>query len=503
MLRSRRPQEPSRPSPSGDLRRRGRVLALALALAWALAALACAHRSGRDPAAPRAWTYTIHDEAAGTRWSIELCFSGPRADALVAPANAAAAIQGARDPVSGEALAIDADAGRIDLRGLRGPCVIYDVDLAAASFGWSRDVLRSGRARLIATRLWLWRPPEYAVDPEITVRFATEGDVVVSTPWPRGREGDGGPPTFTPASTVCKWDSYVAIGPREGLRRLEMSVAGADLEVVMVGQARIDDDGIRRWLGAAGEAVAALYGRFPVDHLQVVLVALPTVDDPVLFGAAERGGGPSIYLLISGEAASDDFVGEWVAIHELLHLGMPPIVRQDAWLPEGFVTYYTEVLRARTGLRSQEAALRALDAGFGRGRADVRDGSLARASRRMSQTHAYSWVYWGGAALAMLLDVTLRSADAGASLDAGLRHLHRCCAQASRRWTADEVLAELDTWAGNDQISTLAARVLATPGFDALATIYGKLGVSVVNATLALDDDAPLASVRRAIFAPR
>ena len=124
------------------------------------------------------------------------------------------------------------------------------------------------------------------------------------------------------------------------------------------------------------------------------------------------------------------------------------------------------------------------------------------ASRRMGQTHAYSWVYWGGAALAMLLDVTLRSADAGASLDAGLRHLHRCCAQASRRWTADEVLGELDTWAGSDQISSLAARVLATPGFDQLATIYGKLGVSMVKASLALDDDAPLASVRRAIFAP-
>src|SRR5690606_4470908 len=140
------------------------------------------------------------------------------------------------------------------------------------------------------------------------------------------------------------------------------------------------------------------------------------------------------------------------------------------------------VLRARTGLRSQEEAPRALDAGFGRGRAHLRGGPLAGARRGMGRQPAHAGVSWGGAAGALPLDVTLRSADPSRSLGAGLRHLHQCGARASGRWTADEALAELDTWAGDDQISALAARVLATPGFDELATIYGKLGVSVVNA---------------------
>ncbi|MEZ4453449.1 MAG: hypothetical protein R3B09_28575 [Nannocystaceae bacterium] len=479
-----------RPSPSGDLGRRFAALALVAA------PLACAH-TPRGSAAPEAWSYTIRDEDEGTRWSVELCFEGPRPSTLFGRESAAEAILEARDPARGEALPIDREAGRIDLTGLTGPCLGYDVDLAAASFGWNREVVRGGGgARLVATSLWMWAPALYARDPVITVRFATAPEVVVSTPWARSA---GAPAAFTPDATVNSWGSYVALGPEERLRPLEVEVAGGALEVVTVGDARISDEGIRRWLGAAGSAVAELYGSLPAERIQVVLVPLGTRDDAVLFGAAERGGGPSVYLLISAEAPDDAFVGEWVSIHELLHLGMPPIQRADAWLPEGFVTYYTEVVRARSGLRSSDAALRALDDGFGRGRADVRGGTLGEASRKMGRMHAYSWVYWGGAAIALLVDVALRSD--GRSLDDGLRHLHRCCARTMRRWSADEALAELDTWAGSDQISSLVARVLATPGFDELATIYGKLGLSMVNATLALDDDAPLAPVRRAIFA--
>jgi hypothetical protein len=46
----------------------------------------------------------------------------------------------------------------------------------------------------------------------------------------------------------------------------------------------------------------------------------------------------------------------------------------------------------------------------------------------MHENHAYQRVYWGGAAIALLLDVALR--EAGSSLDAAMRHLDTCCADA-------------------------------------------------------------------------
>ncbi len=121
----------------------------------------------------------------------------------------------------------------------------------------------------------------------------------------------------------------------------------------------------------------------------------------------------------------------------------------------------------------------------------------------MHDLHAYSWVYWGGAAIALLSDVALRQASDGSiALDDGLRHLWRCCATSPRRWTADDILEELDRWRGEDWIIPLCRRLLATNGFDDLPRLYRKLGVDMVHGELTLDGTAALTHLRSAIFAP-
>ncbi|MCB9704733.1 MAG: hypothetical protein H6711_22860 [Myxococcales bacterium] len=510
MWRSASPQ-----SGPAAARARGRgVLALALASAGG-----CAHR--RSAPAPAAWSYRI--DASAPRWAIELCFEGAPPTSLTAGEGALAGLIGARDPASGRELAITEEPPRIDLTGLRGRCVAYDVDLEAAAGGWRSDVRIVGDDRLVATEAWLWHPPRIASDPSITVAFTLAEGESVSTPWPRLGER-----TYRLPTTALRWRSYAAVGR---LERDTFTVAGGSLDVAILdGPRRLSEAGLRRWLTRAGEAVATLYGALPVSDIQVLVV--PTVgwgDEPVVFGAVERGGGASILLLIGGDAEDDAFVGEWVAIHELLHLGMPSIVRGDAWLPEGFVTYYTEVVRARAGLRSEVAAWAALRAGFRRGRADVRgDLSLAEASAAMGRLHTYHWVYWGGAAIALIADVALREAG-GPTLDDALRRLHTCCAASSRRWSAAEVMAqmtgqmtgqttgpttrqttrqtvELDAGSHalapspSPSLSEIAGEILPRPGFPDLKPLYRKLGADVIDEKVALDDAAPLAHLRRAIF---
>ncbi|MCK6549944.1 hypothetical protein L6R52_29190, partial [Myxococcota bacterium] len=90
---------------------------------------------------------------------------------------------------------------------------------------------------------------------------------------------------------------------------------------------------------------------------------------PVDFGLVLRGGGPSVTFFVGDEADDASLVGEWVAVHELSHLSMPFVERDAAWLSEGFATYYQNVLRARAGLMSAEAAWTELHEGFARGQA--------------------------------------------------------------------------------------------------------------------------------------
>ena len=223
-------------------------------------------------------------------------------------------------------------------------------------------------------------------------------------------------------------------------------------------------------------------------------------------------------LLISREASDREFPGEWVAIHEFLHHGMPFVDRDDAWLSEGFVTYYTEVLRARAGFRSERDSWSSLLAGFDRGGRSGTGQSLADESRQMHENFAYQRVYWGGAAIALLADVALR--EAGSSLDAAMRHLQRCCAATPRIWPAQQILRAMDeahepleTRAADEpgrrastaastrpSLQDLSGPILRSAAFPDLSPIYRKLGVTVVNGGPTLDESASIAHVRRAIF---
>ncbi len=469
------------PSPLAPLAGAGIVLALALG--------ACAHGTGttkRGP--PTDLAYTVSGDLE--RWEVELCFGDARPEALVGSESAALRLLEPRDVATGQALPVTrGDAPRLDLSGLQGPCLAYGVELSGGGSGWRQDLRRIGDDLLIANDLWLWHPPKVASAPTITVDFDF-ADARVSSPW--RREGEA---RFLIPIVGLRWRSYTAVGQLD-LDTFE--VAGSELEVVVMGGERaLTQGGIRRWMTSAGEAVAS------VPRLQVLIIPSYGYGSPVVFGLVERGG-PAILLLVDSEAEDDEFIGEWVSIHELLHLGMPFIQRRDAWLPEGFVTYYTEVVRARTGLRSEERAWRALLSGFARGARDVRgDRSLEDASRSMHDLHAYSWVYWGGAAIALLSDVALREASDGSiALDDGLRHLWRCCATSPRRWTAEDILEELERWRGEAWIIPLCRRLLATSGFDDLPRLYRKLGVDMVHGDLALDGTAALTHLRSAIFAP-
>ncbi len=484
-------------------------------LRWASAsalALGCAHGRGASEGS-FGWDYVVAAGAALERLDVELCFRDRLPARLVADdADAAGYITDVRALPGGKALRVDVVGGYIDTAGATGRCVAYAVDVARlVDEVEERPTVRVGGVVASSPHLWLWRPAKLFRESEVTLRFRLPEGVRASVPWPeedeKGGEG-GGSGRYRLSSTAFTWASRVVLG-RFHEDRVE--AAGAEFRVaVMDLQREISDEGVRRWISTAAETVAGLYGGvFPVPHMQVLVVPYPGGGDLVYFGSALRGGGPGLMLLISNAAADAAFPGEWVAIHEFLHHGMPFVDHDDAWLSEGFVTYYTEVLRTRAGFRGEAAAWRAILAGFGRGQGAAGALALADESRQMHENHAYQRVYWGGAAIALLADVALR--EAGGSLDAAMQELRRCCAAAPRIWPAQQVLGEMDRWLASPhggvhrpapQLQALAGPILRSAAFPELASIYRKLGVSVVNGEPTLDESAPLAHLRRAIFTP-
>lgn len=457
--------------------------------------LGCAHAPREDGAL--AWHYEVAATPALDRLDVKLCFRDRVPARLVADDEAAAGyLLGARELAGGRALTVDVAGGQVLVGATAGKCVAYAVDLdRLVEEVDERPTVRVGRVVAASPNLWLWRPAKLYREAEVTLSFGLPEGVRASVPWPQAG-GEGGP--YRLSTTAFTWASQVVLGRFDEHR---ITAAGTEFRVAVMDRPRaLSEAGLRKWIGTAAETVGSLYGgAFPVPHMQVLVVPYRGGGDPVYFGMALRGGGPAVMLLISNAAQDDAFPGEWVAIHEFLHHGMPFVDHDDAWLSEGFVTYYTELLRTRAGFRAETAAWQALQAGFERGRSSGVGMALADESRQMHDNHAYQRVYWGGAAIALHADVALR--EAGDSLDAAMRELQRCCAATPRIWPAEQVLETLDATM-HAKLGLLVGPILRSAGFPDLTPIYRKLGVSVVNGELTLDESAPLANLRRAIFTP-
>jgi len=213
---------------------------------------------------------------------------------------------------------------------------------------------------------------------------------------------------------------------------------------------------------------------------------------------AMHGGGPGVMLFASGRATDAQLHGEWIAVHELSHLWLPPLAREDApWLPEGFASYYQCILRSRVGMYDESTAWDELLSGLERGAAQARasgDVPLARASR----PH-YQHIYWGGAALMLALDVDERKRRS--SLDRLVATARRTSPTDDEDATSQTVIAALSRAAGRD-LGPRFADAASLPFLD-LQPLLKDLGVVRRGRSVVLDDAAPLAHLRRAIAARR
>lgn len=464
-------------------------------LAGALLA-GCAHGAARGREGALRWRYRVEVPAALDRVAVELCFEGEAPRRLTIDEDLGDAVHAV------EELEAEGGAAKVDLAGdalvlgalPRDACVRYKVALDRLFEGAdSRQVGRFGEVVSLDPRLVLWRPATLYLEAQVELELVLAEGVQASVPW-QPLAGD----SYRLPVTTFMWVSQVLLGP---LTRQRFEAAGATFDVAVIERPRrLTDAGLRTWISTAAETVATLYGRFPTDRMQVVVLPVAGGGSPVYFGMAQRGGGPAVFLLAASEVEDHAFPGEWVAIHEFLHHGMPLIASAGAWLSEGFVTYYTEILPTRRGFRSEQAGWRALHDGFARGRRDGTGQPLGDEAREMHETHSYQRVYWGGAAIALLADVGLRLAGGG-SLDAAMRHLQACCSQSPRIWPTDAVLRELDVWAGRATFAPLAGVWLRARDFPDLEETYRKLGLDVVKGELSVNETAPAADVRRAIFA--
>lgn len=369
-------------------------------------------------------------------------------------------------------------------------CIDWEVDLAEAlDEGDYRLAMQRGDALLSNGALWFWRDNERRA---IQVEVEMPAGWSFSAPW-KSLSSEGSRQVYRVEATPASWTFRIAVGK---FPLHTVAVQGGQLRLAMLGP--LDPEQLVRfteWIRTSANSVASVFGDFPRDEPQVLLIASGKQRSAVPWAHVMRGGGIAAELFVDEQRSLEELNDDWTATHELSHMLLPYVASSDRWLSEGLASYYQNVLRARDGRLSERAAWARLHGGFERGMAATRGGSLAHATR--SGRSAVMRVYWSGAAIMLEADVRLRAlSDGEQSLDTALASLNSCCFDAGQSWRARELFGQLDQITGYTVFSDLYAEHVPNTEFPDVTETYEQLGLVPGYRSMEIEPDAPWGRIR-------
>jgi len=374
-------------------------------------------------------------------------------------------------------------------------CLNYTVDLTKAAKHNKNYRSLSSSNVIVSPSLWLWRP-DITSRSEIEVRFRLPEDVMVSVPWlPIETEPNRYRITRSPESA----NAEAVFGKFD---YADIEVPGAVLRVSLLRNgSNADSQSIFDWIRATATDVSLAYGRFPNPSPQVIIVPVPTTQSTgaVPYGRVIRNGGEMVQFFVNLNKPIEEYMSDWTATHEFSHLLLPYVSRRHRWVSEGFAQYYQNVLLARSGEYDQQTAWQKLYEGFERGRKSRPELSPNEATEGGIRSGLMK-IYWSGAAIALMADVTMRERSGGAeSLDSVLGQLQQCCLPADKVWTAPELFKTLDSFIDEPVFMPLYTRYADTAGFPDTASLLEQLGVTIQDGTAKIHKSAELKDIRVAI----
>jgi len=429
----------------------------------------------------------------GANLSIEATFTATSATSLATDDDGAPFVSAVEffDPSAGHWAPATVQDGSWSAPCLPSGCrarYVFALGKAATTLAGVETATMAGGLIVAPPSTWLLRPAPAAVASGSRLRLRVTGasfDIGMA-------RSASEPEVFEAETSDIDAATFAAFGPafretvESGAARVEVAIAPAGLAMA--------PSEIKAWVQRSVAGIARYYGHFAVPRTLVVVVP---GTERATEGETLGDGGPSVLVRAAPGLTASRAADDWVMIHELVHVTLPSLNRQEDWLSEGIATYVEPIIRARAGVVSVERFWSELVAGLPQGLPQAGDEGLER-------THTWGRTYWGGALFCLLADVRIRERTGGArSLDDALRAVIATGANVQSHWSLDRFLDEGDRGATVPVLRELYREMGLAPGSVDLGALWKRLGVAVDRGgKVTFDDRAELATIRRALAHP-
>lgn len=362
---------------------------------------------------------------------------------------------------------------------------VFHIDLdgfAVASDDYNA-ALRVGRSLIISPASILPVPAAATQEMRLRVRATDGADLAIALPTlPDGRYVLASDDVDDAGEWALGRFARLSVG---GNAALPVAVLDAPLNVTMAD--------LQVWIDDVTASNRRFWGQEPV--MPCLLVIIPVSGKAGLpFGRVMAAGGATVLLLVGREASLEQLYGEWVLVHEMLHLGTPLLRDTGIWFNEGIATYFEPILRARAGWKTEDEVWREWLTSMPRSLPALTKTGLRNAPSRRA--------YYGGALYLLLADIALRDRSNGATgVEDCLRPILVSGADVRLRWSTWQLLRTCDAVNGQgDILAKLAQQYVFDHAPLDLGQLWHDLGVALTpDGRIFYDDSAPLASVRKTI----
>ena len=250
----------------------------------------------------------------------------------------------------------------------------------------------------------------------------------------------------------------------------------------------------REWIDRSAHVVAAYFGGFPVPNTTILII--PVDGDTVKSGTTFNGPNLHIHVRVGRDITHAKYLADWIMVHEMVHLAIPEVPRNQNWFHEGVATYVEIISRAQAGLTGSKGGWAELSRNVGQGMPAEND-------RGLDHTPTWGRTYWGGALFCMLADVELRKrSNNRVGLQHALRGIVKRGGNYGVAWPLKQTIRIADEATGLTVLSELYNRMKDDPSPPDLAGVWRDLGILSDQSGVRLSDDAPLIAIRRAITKP-
>ena len=285
--------------------------------------------------------------------------------------------------------------------------------------------------------------------------------------------------SLAPPASADEMNSTILVGKS----KIDVVLEGSDLSTVQ--------DKLTHWIHCAAESVSAYYGHFPVSHL--LLRVTVSEGHGVRNGTTFGDQGAYIRIRVGKDTSAEALDSDWVLTHEMVHLAFPSVSDEHHWLEEGIATYVEPIARVQAKHMDPTRMWFELVR-------DLHQGLPGAGDQGLDHTHTWGRTYWGGALFCFLADIDIRSQTRNKKgLQDALRGILAAGGAITKNWDVEKALAAGDHAVGVSVLLPLYGKMKDSPHDVDLDAMWKQLGLSMDGGDLRVDDNAPLAAVRKAI----